>query len=205
MRYPEGHKAEVHDRLIQIAGRVLRLKGPEAVSVVEVMREAGLTHGGFYAHFKSKDALLVEALEAIFRNARLKYGQQIAGLPPRHALASFVDSYVSATHRDHPEAGCALTALNSDLPRQSQAVREAFDRGTKAMIAWFARTIEKAGIATEGEGLAAAVVSAMVGAVAISRTIADPKLADEILASTRESIKARLGVTDRELSRSSLS
>ena len=83
--------------------QALRKPGPEKLSVAEVMKEAGLTHGGFYAHFKSKDALLAEALEAVFAQSRARMTKQIEGLPPRHALATFIDFYMSRRHRDNPQ------------------------------------------------------------------------------------------------------
>jgi TetR/AcrR family transcriptional repressor of nem operon len=199
MRYADTHKEETHARLVKIAGRTLREKGPEGVAVADVMREAGLTHGGFYAHFKSKDALIVEALDGVFASSKRKFQRAVDGLPPRHALATYIDFYVSPRHRDDRANGCPITALNSDLPRQSKAVRKAFDGGLRNLVAGIARLIEDAGIEGDAETLAASVTSAMAGAVAISRAVSDRYLSDQMLATARESIKARLGVTDADL------
>src|ERR1700742_3948912 len=114
MRYSDTHKAETHARLLQIAGRMLREKGPENLAVAEVMKEAGLTHGGFYAHFKSKDALLIETLDRVFDSGRYKFDRATEGMPPRHALGAYIDFYVSTRHRDGIANGCPVTALNSD-------------------------------------------------------------------------------------------
>jgi TetR/AcrR family transcriptional repressor of nem operon len=204
MRYSETRKDETHAKLVKIAGRVLRENGPDGVAVADVMKEAGLTHGGFYAHFKSKDALLVEALESVFASSKRKFVRAVEGLPPRHALATYIDFYVSPRHRDDRANGCPITALNSDLPRQSRAVRAAFDGGVKSLVAGLQQRIAEAGIEGDAHALAASVISAMAGAVAISRAVTDRVLSDQMLATARESIKARLGVSDVDLSRSTL-
>lgn len=202
MRYSESHKDETHTRILKIAGRALRAKGPEGVAVAEVMKEAGLTHGGFYAHFKSKDALIAEALEGVFEASRKKFLAAVHGLPPKAALAAYVDFYVSPRHRDGVESGCPVTALNSDMPRQAKNVREVFGAGMNSMILGMRTLIENAGVAGDPQVLAASVISAMAGAVAMSRSVNDRQLSDDLLANARESIKARLGVGDCDLSRS---
>jgi TetR/AcrR family transcriptional repressor of nem operon len=202
MRYSETHKDETHEKLLKIAGRALREKGPDGVVVADVMKQAGLTHGGFYAHFKSKDALLVEALQGVFAHSKQKFLAATEGMPPRHALAAYIDFYVSQRHRDNPTNGCPVTALNSDLPRQSKAFRKAFDDGAKLLVASLEARICDAGVEGDAHALAASVLSAMAGAVAISRAISDRSLSDQMLETARESIKQRLGVDDVSLSRS---
>ena len=197
MRYGQSHKQETHDRLVSLAGRVLREKGPDQLGVAELMRSAGLTHGGFYAHFKSKDALLAEALESAFAHSGHRVRQLTAGLPARLALASYVDWYVSSAHRDNPAIGCPIVALNSDLPRQSRRFRAAFGAGVKSLLAILASWIEGAGIA-DSEALAASLLPAMAGAVAIARAVPDPALSDALLESARNSIRARLGLRDSD-------
>lgn len=206
MRYSQTHKDETHARLLKIAGRALRERGPEGVAVAEVMKDAGLTHGGFYAHFKSKDVLLVEALEGVFTYSKEKYRRLTEGLPPRHALATYIDFYVSARHRDDASHGCPITALNSDMPRQSKKFRQTFDAGVKSLVAALAHRIEAAGVAMgqDASALAASVLSAMAGAVAVSRAVSDRRLSDEMLETARESIKMRLGVSDADLARSAV-
>ncbi|HVP84199.1 MAG TPA: TetR/AcrR family transcriptional regulator [Rhizomicrobium sp.] len=203
MRYSESHKAETREKILKVASRALREKGPQNVAVAEVMEAAGLTHGGFYAHFKSKDALLVETLKHTFSNARLKALKAVEGLPPRHALAAYVDFYVSPRHRDFPERGCPISALNSDLPRQSKKFREVYDEGVKRLVLLIAGWLEEAGY-DEPEKLSNSLLSAMVGAVSLSRSVADKGLSDELLESARAGIKARLGLTDVALSRTHL-
>ncbi|HWD26158.1 MAG TPA: TetR/AcrR family transcriptional regulator [Rhizomicrobium sp.] len=195
MRYADTHKDETHKTLLKAAAAQLRAQGPDRLSVAGVMKAAGLTHGGFYAHFKSKDALLTETLGDIFARSKRRMARVIEGLPPKHALAAYIDFYVAASHRDHIENGCPITALNSDMPRQSKRFRALFESGVKGLSALIAELMTQAGIA-DAKSLAPSILSAMAGAVALSRTISDPDLSDELLASARAGIKARLGLTD---------
>jgi TetR/AcrR family transcriptional regulator, transcriptional repressor for nem operon len=207
MRYSETHKSETRAKLLKIAGKALREKGPDKLAVAEVMQAAGLTHGGFYAHFKSKDALLAEALESVFAYSKEKYRRLTEGLPPRHALATFIDFYVSPAHRDDPTRGCPIVMLNSELPRQSRKFRSVFDGGVRRLAATLAEMIRDAGIDAandNGETLAASLLSAMAGAVAVSRAVSDRRLSDEMLEAARAGIKARLGLTDVALSGSAM-
>ena len=200
MRYSETHRQETHAKLVKLAGRALRENGPERLAVADVMQAAGLTHGGFYAHFKSKDALLAETLDGVFEESMRKFQRVTDGLPPRRALASYIDFYVSPAHRDDVSRGCPIVALNSDLPRQSRKFRATFDRGMKLLVATLASWLEAAGIAGDGQALAASVLSAMAGAVAVARAVSDKRLSDELLEAARDSIKARLGLDDATLS-----
>src|SRR5262249_39545418 len=113
MRYAENHKEETHKAILKVAAAQLREHGPDRVSVASWRKAPGLTHGGFYAHSKSKDALLIEALQDPFERARRRAARLLEGLPPRHALATYIDFYVAESHRDVPSNGCPITALNS--------------------------------------------------------------------------------------------
>lgn len=198
MRYDGTHKEETHRSLLKVAAVHLRQKGPDRLSVTSVMKAAGLTHGGFYAHFKSKDALLNETLGEIFDKSRRRMRRMLEGLPPKHALATYVDFYIAPTHRDDPANGCALTALTSDMPRQSKKFRASYEAGVKSLAFYLAALMTAAGIEDAGK-LAPSILAAMAGAVSMSRTISDPELSDELLASTRAGIKARLGLTELAL------
>jgi len=198
MRYAGTHKDETHKTLLKVAAAQMREKGPDRLSIAQVMQTAGLTHGGFYAHFKSKDALLNEALADVFARSRRNLSRLVDGLPPRHALATYIDFYVSERHRDDVANGCPITALNSDMPRQTRKFRAAFEAGVKSLVDFLALRMRAAGIAGH-ETLAPSILSAMAGAVALSRTISDKELSSELLASTRAGIKARLGLTELNL------
>ena len=198
MRYAQSHKEETHKTLLRAAAAQLRENGPDRLSVAAVMKAAGLTHGGFYAHFKSKDALLHETLAEIFARSKRRFARLLEGLPPKHALATYIDYYVAETHRDDPANGCPITALNSDMPRQSKKVKALFENGVKLLVGALAERMAAAGVA-DAEKLAPSILAAMAGAVALSRTISDRNLSDELLASSRAGIKARLGLTELTL------
>jgi len=200
MRYSESHKEETHQKVLKAASRVLREKGPDRLTVPAVMAAAGLTHGGFYAHFKSKDDLIAETVDSIFAFSRERARAMVEGMPPAHALATFVDFYVSDRHRDVPSRGCPLVMLSSDMPRQPKKVRAAFDAGAKSMRDFLTQHLTALG-QPEPEKLAATVLSAMSGAVALSRAISDKALSDDLLHSARLNIRARLGISDTALSK----
>jgi TetR/AcrR family transcriptional repressor of nem operon len=197
MRYDPSHKQETKARVLKAAARALREKGPEGVGVAEVMRSAGLTHGGFYAHFPSKDAFLAASLKEAFVQAAERLEKTTADLSPREALGAYIDFYVSAVHRDSSTGGCAIVALNSELPRQSKKFRAVFDAGVKRIIARLADWIGATGF-LRADQLAVSTFSAMVGAVALSRAVSDPKLSDELLNEARAGIKSRLGLTETD-------
>ena len=199
MRYSESHKQETHERLVKIGARMLREKGPDGFAVAELMAEAGLTHGGFYAHFESKEACIAEATREIFTQMGRRTAKHVEGLPPRHALATVIDLYVSPYHRDNAGDGCPVTSLNSEMPRQPQAVRDAFDAGVKMMVTGMKKRLADAHI-DDAESLAPAVLAAMVGAVSMSRAVSDKTLSDELLVAARNGIKTRLGLNDHALS-----
>jgi TetR/AcrR family transcriptional repressor of nem operon len=198
MRYSDTHKDETRKKLLKAAAIALREKGPDQLGVADVMSAAGLTHGGFYAHFKSKDDLLSAALGEAFAQGRRRALRIVDGLPPKHALAHYIDFYVSVAHRDHPESGCPITALNSDNRRQSKKFRAAFETGVKSLADGLAGWISAAGNAN-GEKLAPSILAAMAGAVVLSRAIADGDLSGDLLATARDGIKTRLGLTELAL------
>jgi TetR/AcrR family transcriptional repressor of nem operon len=193
MRYSETHKDETRERVLKLAAKALREKGPDRLAVAEIMQSAGLTHGGFYAHFASKDAFLEAALKEIFAQSGERRRRIVAKGTPREALSAYIDFYVSKSHRDHPGEGCPIVALNSDLPRQSKAFRAAFDAGVKTLVDEIGRWIAAIGL-EDPEKRAVSVISAMVGAVALSRTVSDRKFSDDLISAANIGIKAQLGL-----------
>ena len=193
MRYSESHKQETREKVLKLAAKALREKGPDRVGVAEVMAAARLTHGGFYAHFKSKDDFLAETLKEVFAHSAARMKKVVGDLPPKEALAAYINFYVSKPHRDHAGAGCPIVALNSDLPRQPKKFRAEFDAGVRRLLAKLAEWIGAIGL-PEPDKQAAALLSAMMGAVALSRAVSDESLADELLSSARDGIKARFNL-----------
>jgi TetR/AcrR family transcriptional regulator, transcriptional repressor for nem operon len=194
LRYPDSHKEETRARVVKAAAAAVRAKGPDGVGVAEIMKEVGLTHGGFYAHFPSKEALVAAAVGEAFDQGRRRFGRLTADLTGLEAFAAFVDSYVSMEHRAAPERGCPLATIASDLPRQGAAVRAVFDAGVASLIGRVANWLP--GDAEEREGLASSLVAEMAGVVALSRAVSDDAMAARFLEQSRRRIRARAGLND---------
>jgi TetR/AcrR family transcriptional repressor of nem operon len=193
MRYRDTHKEETRGKVLRAAAAAVRGKGPDGVAVAEVMARAGLTHGGFYAHFRSKEALVAAAVDEAFRQSRERFARLLDGLDGPEALATFIDAYVTLAHRNGPEQGCPIVMLSSDLPRQGALVRDAFSAGVEALIARLARWLPD-GDTDARRRLAGSLLAEMAGAVSLSRAIADDAAAARLLADARHSIKTRAGV-----------
>ena len=193
MRYSETHKEETRRKVLRAAAAAVRAKGPDGVGVAEIMAEAGLTHGGFYAHFPNKEALVAAAIEEAFGQSRRRFARMTEGMDNAAALAAFVDAYVSTDHCDNPQRGCPISALSNDLPRQGPLVRAAFDSGVENLIgrleAWLPEQAREA-----RRGLAASLMAEMAGAVALARAVSDPDVSARLLDASRSRIKARAGL-----------
>ena len=195
MRYPDNHKDETRRKVVRAAAAAVRAKGPDGVGVAEIMKEVGLTHGGFYAHFPSKEALVAAAVGEAFDQGRRRFGRITGDLTGLEAFGAFVDSYVSMDHRAHPERGCPVATIASDLPRQGAAVRQVFDVGVTGLISRIAAWLpgDDAG---EREGLASSLVAEMAGAVSLSRAVSDDAKAACFLEQSRRRIRARAGILE---------
>jgi TetR/AcrR family transcriptional repressor of nem operon len=193
MRYDAEHKELTRRKVLSEAAAAIRRRGPAGVGVADLMAQAGLTHGGFYAHFKSKDELVAEAISAMFDERYRGFRSYVEGKEPTKGLAMFVDRYLSTTHRDGIESGCPLPSLSSDVARLPLAARRRFAAGAERLTQGIANVLRELGKA-DPRGLAASVLAEMVGALTLSRTVADPDLSRQILTSSREAIKRRLGL-----------
>ena len=191
MRYSQDHRSVTRAKIVSVASKAMRARGPDGIGVAMVMAEAGLTHGGFYAHFRSREALLVAALDSAFEEARRRFLTAGEGQTRQQHLEDFVDYYISASHRDSLESGCPLVAFGSDMPRQSPALRAAYDRGFQDMVRGLARLLSTPR-PEDGEGGAASILAEMAGAVTLSRAVSDQEISNKILQQGRTSIKARL-------------
>lgn len=194
MRYSDDHKAKTRERVLREAGRELRARGRDNVSVARVMERAGLTHGGFYAHFASKDDLMAEAVGAMFEDARARLSM-LAEADPRKALRHYIDAYLATAHRDNLERGCPLPALSADLARADPPARERFGTGVQAMCNRLAGTLRAIG-RDDPQADATAMVAQLVGAVALSRAVADPAQSEAILGDARTSLIAQFGLEE---------
>ena len=194
MRYPDSHKEETRARLVTAAAAAVRARGPDGVGVAEIMKEVGLTHGGFYAHFPSKEALVAAAVEEAFEQGRRRFGRITDELEGLAAFGAFVDTYVTMEHRAAPERGCPLATIASDLPRQGPAVRAVFDAGVAGLIGRIANWLP--GDPAEREGQASSLVAEMAGAVSLSRAVSDDAMAARFLEQSRRRNRARAGLND---------
>jgi TetR/AcrR family transcriptional repressor of nem operon len=189
MGHSQAAKAESRDKIMRIASRALRENGIAALGVNELMRAAGMTHGGFYGHFASRDALIDAALERA-----LAAGAKDAVLPGEPApdarsapsLRHYVRAYLSRAHRDNPGTGCAMAALAGDLSRAPKRLRTRFTHALRAFHNGLAGLI--GGDAARRQSLAA--VSTMIGALILSRAVDDEALSDEILLSAKQAVIA---------------
>jgi TetR/AcrR family transcriptional regulator, transcriptional repressor for nem operon len=181
-RYSSDHKEKTRARVVDVAAARIRMSGLDRLGVAGVMAEAGLTHGGFYAHFPSRDALLAAAVEHLFDIAvetverfETRYGPQ--------ALDRYVDFYLSPRHRDDQAAGCPIPALAGEMRNAAPMVKAAFDAGLERL------TIRLGALMTEGGRKAAlGLLGAMAGVLAVARTVADPRRSNEMLAAARRSV-----------------
>ncbi|WEX74172.1 TetR/AcrR family transcriptional regulator [Sinorhizobium numidicum] len=174
MKVTREQMAENRQRILEAASRLFREKGFEAVGVAEVMKAAGLTHGGFYGHFSSKDDLIVHA----FGHAIGK--RNGATLP----LRAYMDEYLSPRHRDNWAGGCPISGLAADTLRQTPAARAAVTEGVRAQLDWMSKQLPGPH-AADRRRQAIASWAAMVGATILARATTDPDFSDEILKETR--------------------
>jgi TetR/AcrR family transcriptional repressor of nem operon len=183
----QADKAASHQRIVNIASTRIRRDGVDGLGVANLMGEAGLTHGGFYRHFKSRDDLVTEAVtQALAQgSARTRAAASKGGL---QALKSIIDGYLSKSHRDHPESGCAVAALAEDVGRASDRTREAYARQVLEYIELLAGLAP--GDDPSDRHRAILTLSALVGALSIARGIGDQDLSARILKETAEALKS---------------
>lgn len=179
-----NHKARTRARIIEAATRAFLERGVETVAIADVMGAAGLTHGGFYAHFANKEALVAEAITRGLADARRTFVAEAAAANPTAPLREIIRRYVSRYHRDHPAEGCAMPALATEIAHEPDDVRHAFTTALGEFIAELTDYLP--GDTPEARRDAAlALVAGMAGAVALGRAVDDPELSDRVLLATR--------------------
>lgn len=184
-RLPNSRKEETHDRILAVAARALRRQGYAGVGVADVMREAGLTHGGFYAHFANREALIVEALERAARDSGAVVAEAVRACSA-HGLSSFralVESYLSDQHLAALDAGCPVAALAADMPRQPESVRAASSDRVRQLIDTVRSTLTPT-----LQPQAFAVASTLVGALQLARALGDNPEGRAALTAARQSL-----------------
>ncbi|MFC3814514.1 TetR/AcrR family transcriptional regulator [Lysobacter sp. GCM10012299] len=193
MRYDPDHKLQTRQRVLRVAARAIRSDGPAGVGVAGVMREAGLTHGGFYAHFQSKDELVAAAITQMFEDSGAQWRRALEGRDDADGLAACLRVYLSAEHRDGPGTGCPMAALASELPRLDVAAREAYSRGSRRLADGLAARLARLGHA-DADDLASSVLAELIGTLAMARCESDRTRSDALLAAARRQLGRRLNL-----------
>jgi TetR/AcrR family transcriptional repressor of nem operon len=187
MRYSKEHKLETHARIVKKAAVRLREKGAHGVGVADLMKEAGLTHGGFYAHFDSREALVVEAFSDAMDRSTARWRKLTADLPPAERMAAIVRTYLSPAHRDDPGHGCAVPALGAEIARESPTTRKAFAAKLDEMIEMLAEQVpDLPRKAARQQAIAS--LSTMMGALVLARIAGHGEFSDEILEAGRAAV-----------------
>ncbi|MEM6794460.1 MAG: TetR/AcrR family transcriptional regulator [Acidobacteriota bacterium] len=189
MRYPADQKAKTRQTILDAATRVFRSRGYQGGGVDAVMKEAGLTHGGFYSHFRNKEDLFAQSIESGLGAMSEQHRRWTSGTRGADHIRAFLSGYLSPRHRMNPGRGCPAPPLVSEIGRSGEQPRETFERGLEG---WAAGLAEHLDGVPEGrrEEAALGVIAACVGALSVSRAVTDPALADRILESTRAMIES---------------
>jgi len=183
LRATQSRKEASHERIVEVAARAIRRSGYDGTGVADIMKEAGLTHGGFYAHFASREALLAEAADRARADALGWTAQVVDTAPAGQALERVMQAYLSDEHLNSAERGCAISALVSEMHRQAPEVRHVATRHIQELIDLVARQIQEGSAEGGAEGGARSArdeamvrISAMVGTLVLARAVDDPAL-----------------------------
>jgi TetR/AcrR family transcriptional repressor of nem operon len=172
MRYSAEHKQQTHDRIVRAAARRFRSRGSEGAGIGDLMRDLRLTHGGFYRHFDSKEALFAEAFEQGLKEVGDRVIHAVEGAPPGTELKALIDAYLDITHCDNPAAGCPVAALAAEVARRPRQTRARFLLALRAHIRRMSPYVP-GGTDEERRQKAVALFSGMGGTLAVARTIVD--------------------------------
>ncbi len=193
MRYSREHKLETHARIVKRASVRLREKGAHGIGVAALMKEAGLTHGGFYAHFDSREALVIEAFPDAMDRSTERWRKLGESTPPEKRLAAIVESYLTPLHRDDPGHGCAIPTLGAEIARASPKTRKAFAAKLEQMIEMLSAQIpELPRKAARKQAIAA--IAILMGTLVLARIAGSGEFSDEILGAGRDAVLDRPAV-----------
>jgi len=180
MGYSRRDKQTTHERIVKVAARRFRERGLEGIGVADMMKGAGVTVGGFYKHFGSRDELVVEALATAFKDLDV-WEEHTAD------MAQLLRNYLTEAHRDAPGTGCAMGALLGDVTRGSKPTRVLYTTRVKRSLAFFSALLPSSQ-GGDKRGRALLILSALLGAISLSRAVSDPNLSREILHRVREEL-----------------
>jgi TetR/AcrR family transcriptional regulator, transcriptional repressor for nem operon len=191
--WPEEHKQKTRERIVEAAATALRANGLAGVSITDIMADAGLTHGGFYAHFASKEDLMIAAVDHASDETTDRLSNAMRSSPDDQRLHAVIDAYLSAMHAGHPEQGCPLAALGPELSRVGGDVQRDLAASVERRIEWLRALWPDAASA---EDTATAVFACMLGGVILARAV-DPDRSAAVLAATRSFVHRALDATPR--------
>jgi TetR/AcrR family transcriptional repressor of nem operon len=190
MRYSREHKLETHARIVKKASVRLREKGAHGIGVADLMKEAGLTHGGFYAHFDSREALVIEAFTHAMDRSTERWRKLAEQSPPEKRLAMIVNTYLTPLHRDDPGHGCAVPTLGAEIARESPKTRRAFAGRLEQMIDMLAAQLP--GVPRKAaRKQAMAAIATMMGTLVLARVTGSGDFSDELLGAGRDAVLDR--------------
>ena len=190
MRYPKDHRQQTRRRIVENASYGLRQTGADGLSVVDLMELADLTHGSFYFYFKSRDALVVEALALAMDQTIARWLDLTQGLSAEKGFDAVVESYLSPRHRNDLARGCALPALAADIGRSGPEARGTFAGRLEKMIDIIARLIPKRS-SSNARQAAASAIATMVGSIVLARAAGDKRLSDALLEAGRQALRTQ--------------
>jgi TetR/AcrR family transcriptional regulator, transcriptional repressor for nem operon len=186
MRVSREQAAQNRERILKVAARLFRERGVEGIGVADLMKSAGLTHGGFYGHFESKEDLVAQACERAIAVSEKRW-QTLAESGKQQALDDLINHYLSTQHRDSPGTGCLFAALGPETARQGFAVRRAVSAGLNRSFELLGRLMGgRTQKARRREAIA--TYAALVGGLILSRAATGPELSEEILEAVKESL-----------------
>ncbi len=186
MRVSRAEAAQNRERIIEVAAKQFREHGFDGIGVAELMKFAGLTHGGFYGHFASKEDLMAQACARALEGS-LDAMRQVAERDGGNALSVIASAYLSPSHRDQPGEGCVLAALGAEAARHGSPVRSAFTQGVRSAVDMLTRLLTGKSKRAKRER-ALVIYASMVGALVLARAVDDAELSDEVLQSVLASI-----------------
>jgi TetR/AcrR family transcriptional repressor of nem operon len=186
MRVSREQSAQNRERILDVAARLFRERGVEGIGVADLMKSAGLTHGGFYGHFDSKEDLVAQACERAMSASEHRW-QAASENSAKMALSNVIDNYLSTQHRNSPGAGCLFAALGPEVPRQGSGVRRVVTEGLKRSFELLSRIVPGS-TQKARRRRAIATYATLVGGLILARSAADEDLAEEILETVKESL-----------------
>lgn len=182
MRYDKQHKTAIRQRILDMATLRFRSEGIAAVGIANLMADLGLTHGGFYWHFKDKEDLVAQACQQAMQSVDQQWQQQMQLATPGSKRLSVAQHYLSIQHRDFPDTGCVAAALAGELSRHTPATRQAFTASLQQQLTTLASAAGQDGDSDAPPLTPCAQLSLMVGAMLLARAVTDPALSGQLLA-----------------------